>query len=70
MTTMISEVYTAFREAGVSEGKARLAAEALSAERLATKDNMRRIEKELTLIKWMLGVVIAAVVLPLSKGLF
>ena len=59
-----------FREAGVSEEKARLAAEALSAESLATKDDMRRIEKELILIKWMLGVVIAAVVLPLLKGLF
>ena len=31
MTTMIAEVYDAFREAGASEGKSRAAAEALSA---------------------------------------
>jgi hypothetical protein len=31
MTTIIAEVYDAFREAGASEGKSRAAAEALSA---------------------------------------
>ena len=28
------------------------------------------IKQELTLVKWMLGIVIAATVLPLLKGLF
>ena len=36
----------------------------------ATKTDIARIEKELLLIKWMLGVVIAATVLPLIKSLF
>ena len=38
MSTMISEVYTAFKAAGVTEQEARQAAEALSAENLATRN--------------------------------
>jgi hypothetical protein len=56
MTTMISEVYEAFRAAGVPEDKARLAAEALSSESLATKSDIARLDKELTLLKWMVGL--------------
>ncbi len=56
MTTMISEVYEAFRAAGVPEDKARLAAEALSSESLATKTDIARLDKELTLLKWMVGL--------------
>ena len=44
MTTMISEVYSAFRTAGVPEGEARKAAEALSAENLATKNDMADVK--------------------------
>lgn len=69
MTTMISEVYVAFRAAGVDEEQARKAAEALSAESLATKADVVRIEHELAVIKWMLGVVVAATVIPLLKPL-
>ncbi len=69
MTTMISEVYSAFRAAGVDEEQARKAAEALSAESLATKADVVRIEHELAVIKWMLGVVVAATVIPLLKPL-
>ncbi|MFZ4539330.1 hypothetical protein [Propionivibrio sp.] len=76
MTTMISEVFEAFRAAGVPEDKARKAAEALSSESVATKSDINRIEKELlaingkiTLIQWMLGVVVAATVIPLLKPL-
>jgi hypothetical protein len=69
VTTMISEVYSAFRAAGVDEEQARKAAEALSAESLATKADVVRIEHELTVIKWMLGVVVAATVIPLLKPL-
>jgi len=69
MTTMISEVYTAFRSAGVSEDTAKSAAEALSAESLATKDDIRKLEKELIIIKWMIGLVIAVQVLPLLKSI-
>ena len=68
MTTMISEVYSAFRTAGVPEEEARKAAEALSAERLATKNDIVDVKRELTVLKWMLGVVIAAQVLPLLRS--
>lgn len=69
MTTMISEVFSAFRKAGVPEEEARQAAEALSAESLATKTDIAGIKQELAIIKWMLGIVIAAQVLPLIKSL-
>jgi len=67
MSTMISEVYTAFRKAGVSEENAKAAAEALSTESLATKDDIRKLDKELLIIKWMIGLVIAVDVLSLLK---
>ena len=69
MSTMISEVYSAFRKAGVPEDDARAAAEALSAESLATKDDIRKLDKELTIIKWMLGLVIVVEILPLLKNI-
>ena len=76
MTTMISEVFEAFRAAGVPEEQARKAAEALSSEALATKGDIARVEKDLAVIrteiavlKWMLGVVVAATVIPLLKPL-
>ena len=40
MTTMISEVYSAFRTAGVPEQEARKAAEALSADSAATEGDI------------------------------
>ncbi len=77
MPTMISEVYDAFITAGVPEEKARLAAEALSSETIATRGDIIRIEKELlvlngkiTLLQWMVGLVILAEVLPMIKTLF
>ncbi len=69
MTTMISEVYDAFRAAGTPEAEARKAAEALSAESLATKGDIARLEKELLVIKWMLALVIATTSVPLLKAL-
>ena len=65
---MISEVYLAFRTAGVPEEEARKAAEALRAESLATKNDIVDVKRELTVVKWMLGVVIAAQVLPLLRS--
>ena len=70
MATMISEVYDAFRSAGVPEDKARAAAEALSEEQLATKSDISKLDRELLVIKWMLGLVIVAVVIPLIKPFF
>ena len=68
MTSMISEVYSAFRKAGVPEEEAKQAAEALSAERTATKSDVDDSKRELAVVKWMLGVVIAAQVLPLLRA--
>ena len=77
MTTMISEVYEAFRSAGVPEDKARIAAEELAQEQLATKGDVQAVEKrllslegEVKLVKWMLALVVVAEVLPLLKALF
>ncbi len=69
IATMISEIYTALLDAGVTEEKARLAAEALSAENLATKQDVNELKGEVRLLKWMLGIVIAAQVVPLLKAL-
>ena len=68
MTTIISEVYSAFRTAGVPEEEARKAAEALSAESLATRHDIVDVKRELTVVKWLLGIVIAAQVLPLLRS--
>ena len=48
MTTMISEVYSAFKTAGVPEQEARKAAEALSAENLATRNTVAEDKSELS----------------------
>ena len=48
MTTMISEVYSAFKTAGVPEQEAKQAAEALSAENLATKDTVAENKHDLS----------------------
>jgi len=69
MTTRISEAYSAFRKAGVPEDDARQAAKALSAENLATKTDIVEIKRELSVVKWMLGIVIAAQVLPLLRAI-
>jgi len=57
-----------FRTAGTPENEARKAAEALSAESLATKGDIAHIEKELLVIKWMLALVIATTSIPLLKA--
>jgi hypothetical protein len=64
MTTMISEVYTAFIEAKVSDGTARKAAEAVAAyeTRFAGLElKMERIDGRLTLIQWMLALLMGGV---------
>ena len=66
---MISEVYSAFRKAGVPEDDAKAAAEPLSSESLATKDDIRKSDKELTIIKWMLGLVIVVEIMPILKNI-
>lgn len=64
MTTMISEVYEAFKEAKVSDATARKAAEAVAAyeQRFASIDlKIERLDGRLTLIQWMLALLIAGV---------
>ncbi|MGH7967062.1 MAG: integrase [Candidatus Binatia bacterium] len=63
MSTMISEVYDALKEAGASEDKARKAAEAV-----ASYDNrLARLETDVALVKWMLGFNLAMTVAILWK---
>jgi hypothetical protein len=51
MTTMVTEVYDALRDAGASEEKSRKAAEAI-----ANYDNrLAAIDTRLTVLTWMIG---------------
>ncbi len=77
MSTMITEVYNAFRKAGVPEKEAQDAAEALSNETTATKSDIEILDKkmieivgEIKILKWMIGLVIAINVMPLLKEIF
>ncbi len=74
---MISEVYDAFRSAGVPEEKARKAAEALSSDAVAPKGDMLKLDKEMAamridivVLKWMVGLVIALAVANFGKQFF
>jgi hypothetical protein len=59
MATMISEVFEAFRAAGVPEDKAKAAAEAMTYEHLATRQDVENIKAQLLLLKWMVGFNLA-----------
>jgi hypothetical protein len=63
MSTMISEVYDALKEAGASEEKARKAAEAIA----AYDSRIAKIEADLGLLKWMVGFNIALTTAVLFK---
>jgi hypothetical protein len=64
MGIMIAEVYEALMEAGASEGKAKAAAETLA----HYADRFSKIEADLLVIKWMLGVVIAGILSLVVKA--
>lgn len=81
MSTMIIEVCQAFRSVGIDEEKAQKAAQAISAESVATKgdlvglekrlsDQYTKLDKEVHVMKWMLAIVVAATVLPLLKSVW
>lgn len=77
MSTMIFEVFDAFRTAGVPEDKARKAAEALSSETAVTKGDIAKLEREIaavrtdvTLLKWMVSMVLAGVAAQILKTFF
>ena len=75
MSTMVIEVYEALKDAGVSEEKAIRASEALSKNEALTKSDIAVLERQILLVqseqklmKWMLGLVLIAVVIPLLKN--
>jgi len=70
MSTLIIEVYEAFLSAGVPEDKARAAAKAMADDQSATKGDIAKLDKEIAIVKWMLGVVIAGVTALLLKAFF
>ena len=63
MATMISEVYDALREAGASEEKARAAAEAIA----GYESRFAQIDRDLSVIKWMVGFNLAVSTAVLLK---
>ena len=70
MSTMISEVYDALKEAGASEDKARKAAEAVAGyeNRFARIENeLTHVRGELALVKWMIGFNLAMTIAMLWK---
>jgi hypothetical protein len=71
MSIMLKEVYDALKEAGASEEKASAAAVAVSAYQLdrtnlATKEDIRRLERDI--LKWVVGLALAQ--LALLVGIF
>ncbi|MBV8120781.1 MAG: integrase [Alphaproteobacteria bacterium] len=58
MTTMITELYDALKDAGANEEKARKAAETVA----AYENRFAKIDNDLTLLKWMVGFNLAATV--------
>ena len=63
MSTMISKVYDALKEAGASEEKARKAAEAVA----SYENRFARIETDLALLKWMIGFNLAITIAVLWR---
>lgn len=58
MTTMITELYDALKDAGANEDKARKAAETV----VADESRFSKIETDVGLLKWMVGFNLAATV--------
>jgi hypothetical protein len=56
MTTMITELYDALKNAGAEEDKARRAAETVP----AYENRFAKIETDLGILKWMVGFNLAA----------
>lgn len=73
MTTMIAELYDALKEAGASDDKARKASEVVAAyeSRFSSFDlKLTKLEGDMTLVKWMLGMVLAGVISLVVKSFF
>ena len=66
MTMMVTEVYDALLAAGAPVDTAARAAQAL-----AGYDNrFNKVEADLTLLKWMVGLVMAGIVALITKTFF
>jgi hypothetical protein len=65
MTTMITEIYDAFRDAGISEEKARRAAEAVA----SYENRFASIESTLRLHTWILSANSAGILALLGLAL-
>lgn len=66
MTILVSEVYDAFREAGVSEEKSRAAASALA----SYEHRFAAIERRLAVVQWMCASIIAGVAAIIINDFF
>ena len=66
MSTMNSEIYSALIEAGASEEKAKAAAVSVT----DYERDINEVKSDLKVIKWGIGLIIAAEVLPLMKNFF
>ena len=74
MTTLITEVYDAFKDAGASEANARKAAEAMLSAlhgQSATKADLAEIRTQIAetkgeMIKWMVGIAFAQIAATLG----
>lgn len=73
MSTMISEVYDAFVEAGASQDKARKAAEAVASFETrfnAIEQKLTVFQGDMNLMKWMLGLQFAGVAALVMRAFF
>ncbi len=73
MSVILKEAYDAFLDAGASEQKSTAAAKALADydERFGQINNRsNKIESDLLILKWMVGLVIVVNVLPMLQSLF
>lgn len=66
MSTMNSEIYSALIEAGASEEKAKAAAVSVT----DYERDINEVKSDLKVIKWGIGLIIAAEVLPIMKSFF
>ncbi len=65
ISAVAKEVYDAFLEAGVSEVKSSNAAKAIA----DYDSRFNKIESDLAIVKWMVGLVIVIEVMPILKSL-
>ena len=66
MSTMNTEIYSALIDAGASENKAKDAAKSVA----DYQQDINDVRADLKLIKWGIGLIIAAEVLPILKTIF